>query len=123
MAKKDDEAQVLIHDVMHAVQSSLQIAEDTAREHYEFSVSELEVTASFDFEFQSSQSDQLQQGPPPKRWLALFSRRSGTKGSNTKSSDNETSDKGQLKLRMLFKPGGKLLEGGSDSGQSSGDSE
>lgn len=109
MARKEDNAQVLIHDVLHGIQSSLQLAEDTAQEHYDFSISELEVTASFDFEMQDSDSVQPRTGPKPKRWLALFSRRP-TRSTEQETRDSDRSDKGNLKLRMVFRPGGKLIQ-------------
>lgn len=123
MARKDDNAQILIHDVLHGIQSSLQLAEDTAREHYDFSISELEVTASFDFEMQDSDSVQPRSGPRPKRWLALFSRRSPQTGAQ-ETKDTDRSDKGNLKLRMVFRPGGKLVQqsGAVPASGTSGDS-
>ncbi|MBZ4333435.1 hypothetical protein NR800_06280 [Corallococcus interemptor] len=106
-----DHAQVLIHDLILAVQSSLDIAEETARKHYSFSVAELEVSASFDFEMTEQDSDIPEDKPQPKRWFSLFG--GGTKKEHTRLHDLNEKDSSKLTVRMLFRPGGKHLAGGT----------
>lgn len=103
-----DHAQVLIHDLIIAIQSSLDIAEETARKHYSFSVAELEVTASFDFEMTEQDSDVPEDKPQPKRWFSIFG---GKKDqiSHARMQDKNEKDSSKLTVRMLFKPGGKHL--------------
>ncbi|RKH57591.1 hypothetical protein [Corallococcus aberystwythensis] len=107
-----DHAQVLIHDLILAVQSSLDIAEETARKHYSFSVVELEVSASFEFEMTEQDSDIPEDKPQPKRWFSLFGG-GGRKDPLTHSRLHDLNDKDSSKLtvRMLFRPGGKHLVG------------
>ncbi|RUO88788.1 hypothetical protein D7Y11_33670 [Corallococcus sp. AB018] len=106
-----DHAQVLIHDLILAVQSSLDIAEETARKHYSFSVAELEVSASFEFEMTEQDSDIPEDKPQPKRWFSLFG--GGTKKEHTRLHDLNEKDSSKLTVRMLFRPGGKHLAGGT----------
>ncbi|MBN9685876.1 MULTISPECIES: hypothetical protein [unclassified Corallococcus] len=111
-----DHAQVLIHDLILAVQSSLDIAEETARKHYSFSVAELEVSASFDFEMTEQDSDIPEDKPQPKRWFSLFG--GGTKKEHTRLHDLNEKDSSKLTVRMLFRPGGKHLASGTESSDS-----
>lgn len=106
-----DHAQVLIHDLILAVQSSLDIAEETARKHYSFSVVELEVSASFDFEMTEQDSDLPDEKPQPKRWFSLFGGGGGKKDqlAHTRMHDFNEKDSSKLSVRMLFRPGGKHL--------------
>jgi hypothetical protein len=103
-----DHAQVLIHDLILAVQSSLDIAEETARKHYSFSVAELEVSASFEFEMTEQDSDIPEDKPQPKRWFSLFGG-GGKKEAHSRLHDLNEKDSSKLTVRMLFKPGGKHL--------------
>ncbi|MFL5346631.1 MAG: hypothetical protein ACJ8AT_17765 [Hyalangium sp.] len=103
-----DHAQVLIHDLILAVQSSLDIAEDTARKHYSFSVAELEVSASFDFEMTEQDNDIPDDKPQPKRWFSLFGGKKEP-ASRARTHDFSEKDSSKLTVRMLFRPGGKLL--------------
>ncbi|WP_375758816.1 hypothetical protein [Corallococcus exercitus] len=111
-----DHAQVLIHDLILAVQSSLDIAEETARKHYSFSVVELEVSASFEFEMTEQDSDIPEDKPQPKRWFSLFGG-GGRKDALNHSRLHDLNDKDSSKLtvRMLFRPGGKHLAPGTDA--------
>jgi hypothetical protein len=109
-----DHAQVLIHDLILAVQSSLDIAEETARKHYSFSVAELEVSASFEFEMAEQDSDIPEDKPQPKRWFSIFG--GGTKKdqlAHSRLHDLNEKDSSKLTVRMLFRPGGKHLAGGT----------
>lgn len=105
-----DHAQVLIHDLILAIQSSLDIAEETARQHYAFSVVELEVSASFDFEMTEQDSDVPEDKPQPKRWFSIFGGGGGKKDISTaRMHDVNEKDTSKLTVRMLFRPGGKLV--------------
>jgi hypothetical protein len=104
-----DHAQVLIHDLILAIQSSLDIAEETARKHYAFSVAELEVSASFDFEMTEQDSDIPEDKPQPKRWFSLFGGGKKEQVSRVRTHDATEKDSSKLTVRMLFRPGGKLL--------------
>ncbi|WP_223645711.1 hypothetical protein [Corallococcus sp. EGB] len=106
-----DHAQVLIHDLILAVQSSLDIAEETARKHYSFSVVELEVSASFEFEMTEQDSDIPEDKPQPKRWFSLFG--GGARKDHSRLHDLNEKDSSKLTVRMLFRPGGKHLAGGA----------
>ncbi|WNG17564.1 hypothetical protein [Cystobacter fuscus] len=115
-----DHAQVLIHDLILAVQSSLDIAEETARKHYSFSVVELEVSASFDFEMTEQDSDVPEDKPQPKRWFSLFGGGGAKKDLTTaRMHDVNEKDSSKLTVRMLFRPGGKHLAQETSSSESS----
>lgn len=104
-----DHAQVLIHDLILAVQSSLDIAEETARKHYSFSVAELEVSASFEFEMTEQDSDIPEDKPQPKRWFSIFGGGNKEPLAHTRLHDLNDKDSSKLTVRMLFRPGGKHL--------------
>lgn len=101
-----NEDPILIHDIITTIQESLDIAKKVASQKYAFSISEMEVKATFNFTIKKEDKDI----PVPEKHrglLSLFTR----KKNPHKTPDESEEDSGSITLRMLFKPGGKLLPG------------
>lgn len=109
----------LIHDIIDSVQSSIDIADRTSRKKYNFSIAELEVKMTLNFEIKEDESN-IKSAAKPKHWLSLFSRSKAPPINTT--SDNSADNKGTMTLRMLFKPGGKLLGAGEQPTTTAADS-
>ncbi len=115
-----DNQQLLIHELIDSVQQSIDIADRTSREKYNFALSEMEVKMTLQFEIKQ---DVTKITSKKRTWLSLFSRSNHPTKNMTRGDSDD--DQAAMTLRMLFKPGGKAFVAASDSdagGEGDGDS-
>ena len=104
MTQKGD---LLIHHLIDSVQQSIEIADQTSRKKYNFSLARMNIKMTLDFEIKSDESKSKSQASEPKHWFSLFSRKRNPQLSST---EGDAEDRhGSLTMEMLFKPGGKAL--------------
>ncbi len=101
---------VLIHDVIEAVQESLDMADETANRKHQFEISSMSIEASFDFEMSGATdySDTPSQDQPRRSSLfSLFHRDSRLSSKITDSESSKAKSVGKMSLKMNFIPGGR----------------
>lgn len=104
MNEPNNICETYLHDLIHAIQSSVELAEDVAREKMSFSIAEFEVNASLNFELK--EADVKTNREKPKKWFSVFTKKEEFKVKNNK--DN-TQSENKANIRVLLKPGGKLV--------------
>lgn len=103
-------SELLIHELLHSVQESLRIAEENSQGKHSFSVSELEVTASFNFALKEDEvlTPSQRKGGSSSGWLSLFHRNPPSVQQGPENDDEQVA--GKVTVRMVFRPGAHRLE-------------
>ena len=96
-----------LHDIMHAVSSSLHLASEAADDFTNFCIAEAEVTLTIDIGFKADENTEAKgqkvDGSQPKSWI-----------SNETDSSSEISSRNKAKIRMVFKPASPQHQGEAD---------